>query len=515
MSVAAMHRLLATSLTAFLSCQLSHASVLVHGRSTGGLGFVNVHDTAGLSSLGLEPRSGYNAFVGLQPPPALRLGKRECLSNGSNYCFGNNVNFCADCGTCCVEGLYCCGKGGICCGKGCCASGQTCSEDGKCYSPANVVTALSTVYATSTYTEHQEATVFIVEVATSTILSTVETTIANAATQTDVHWVTATVTANPGPTVKLVKKGDRGYGNTDPSQPKKSFLDLFIARGLDFIHHAAALQRKEAVTVAPPAATAAASTVTGLTTRLSTITKHDVMSFTETSTSWVMSTIIETITKVLNAQTTVLVTSTLTVTSNQPTTRLIITTADPVSPATATASSTPTDLPEDTGDQAPAIPTPAIVGIAVGSAAAALILLIIAIFLIRRRRLRKTSPNFVISNSPPPPPTHMLTRQPTLPDLAQFATTAPAHHDAPVNLPKGYVTPQSSKGLFPGHQRSSSGFSTLIGTGTPNSKAAKAGDRRSGGFSSLSLGSGTALDSSSSRTFNNITTQDHHDQEKD
>lgn len=134
MSVAAMHQLLATSLAAFLSFQLSRASVLFDGRSTDGLGFVNIHDTAEPSSL--EPRPGYKAFVGLQPPPVLNLGRRDCLSNGSNFCFGNNVNFCADCGTCCVEGRYCCGKGGTCCGTGCCTSGQTCTPDGKCRSSA-------------------------------------------------------------------------------------------------------------------------------------------------------------------------------------------------------------------------------------------------------------------------------------------------------------------------------------------------------------------------------------------
>jgi hypothetical protein len=73
---------------------------------------------------GTKPLFGLNERI-------LDVRRRDCLSNGSNYCFGNNVDFCADCGNCCVDGNYCCGKGKTCCGSGCCESDQICSE-GKC-----------------------------------------------------------------------------------------------------------------------------------------------------------------------------------------------------------------------------------------------------------------------------------------------------------------------------------------------------------------------------------------------
>jgi len=79
----------------------------------------------------VDPSPGTRAFVGFRERGLIDLTRRDCLPNGTNFCFGDSVNFCANCGTCCVSGLYCCGSGGICCGSGCCASGQTC-DSGKC-----------------------------------------------------------------------------------------------------------------------------------------------------------------------------------------------------------------------------------------------------------------------------------------------------------------------------------------------------------------------------------------------
>lgn len=79
-----------------------------------------------------NPILGTRALRGV-PARILDLGKRECLANGSNYCFGNDVDYCPGCGNCCFGGDYCCGIGKICCGAGCCSSDQTCSE-GKCLS---------------------------------------------------------------------------------------------------------------------------------------------------------------------------------------------------------------------------------------------------------------------------------------------------------------------------------------------------------------------------------------------
>lgn len=93
-------------------------------------GLVLASEETDYSKAWTDPLPGTKALVGLQ---LLDLGRRDCLSNGSNYCFGNSADFCSDCGNCCVDGNYCCGRGKVCCGSGCCSSGETCSQ-GKCLS---------------------------------------------------------------------------------------------------------------------------------------------------------------------------------------------------------------------------------------------------------------------------------------------------------------------------------------------------------------------------------------------
>ncbi len=91
-----------------------------------------------LSDFGLPQPSinGTPSFLRYQdPPPDLR--KRDCLANGTNYCFGDTANYCTSCGTCCSDataGKWCCPSDGICCGAACCASGQTCNS-GQCFLP--------------------------------------------------------------------------------------------------------------------------------------------------------------------------------------------------------------------------------------------------------------------------------------------------------------------------------------------------------------------------------------------
>ena len=81
-----------------------------------------------------DPLPGIKALVGLREHIP-DLARRDCLTNGSNYCFGTSVDFCPGCGNCCVEGKYCCGAGKSCCGSGCCESDQVCFQ-GKCLAPA-------------------------------------------------------------------------------------------------------------------------------------------------------------------------------------------------------------------------------------------------------------------------------------------------------------------------------------------------------------------------------------------
>lgn len=64
------------------------------------------------------------------------LARRECLANGTNFCFSNDINYCSSCGTCCSSSnsKWCCPSNGICCGNACCGSGQTC-KNGQCFLP--------------------------------------------------------------------------------------------------------------------------------------------------------------------------------------------------------------------------------------------------------------------------------------------------------------------------------------------------------------------------------------------
>jgi hypothetical protein len=120
--------------------------------------------------------------------------RATCNGNGTNYCFGNAVSFCAVCGTCCSVGggQHCCGANATCCGNGCCASGQTCSN-GQCLLP--VVTVVVTDVATVTTTQPGPTVTVIGEVLiTSFVTSTVDVSVTSAgATQTD--WVVVTVSA--------------------------------------------------------------------------------------------------------------------------------------------------------------------------------------------------------------------------------------------------------------------------------------------------------------------------------
>jgi len=86
----------------------------------------------GQGGIWTDPIPGVRALAGFYQHH-LTVGKRDCLSNGSNYCFGNDIDYCAGCGNCCVDTKHCCGSGRICCGTGCCASDETCSG-GRCVS---------------------------------------------------------------------------------------------------------------------------------------------------------------------------------------------------------------------------------------------------------------------------------------------------------------------------------------------------------------------------------------------
>ncbi|OAA61169.1 hypothetical protein SPI_05193 [Niveomyces insectorum RCEF 264] len=136
----------------------------------------------------------YFELPAIQGQPALTsfrrmstdLQKRDCLANGTNFCFGNGNNYCGSCGTCCGESgsgskKWCCPADGICCGSACCANGQTCN-DGKCFAPVVTVTATSDVTATITQVVSNVATI---------VQQVVESTVINSVVE---NWVYVTVT---------------------------------------------------------------------------------------------------------------------------------------------------------------------------------------------------------------------------------------------------------------------------------------------------------------------------------
>lgn len=402
-----------------------------------------------------DPVPGTKAYVGLLQRGFLDVGKRDCLPNGTNYCFGDTENFCSACGTCCVDGLYCCGAGGTCCGTGCCASGQTCDK-GQCSSPVTAVTVTSISYQTVSHVATQVATVVVVVVDTSTVLSTTEITVSSAATQTNIVYVTSTFVAKRA--VATAESGQLG---------KKDAGDV-----------AAAVKRQATqpnMPVDPP------STVTRFITQTTDVTRVVSTTITSEDTSTSTITILRTQTKVLNAQTTIDITSTVTITKGPPTTMTITKTENPIPGPTEPASPDnpdPSAAPVTDGSSS-SLQTGAIIGIAVGGAVAAIAIIAALIFFIRRRRNKKQPFEMDDYSSPPGD-----MRQPTYPIvLPQFANTAPAHHAEQFHPPKTspginqFLVPDS--GTPPGHQRSSSGFTTLVGSAHLGAGAAKKGDRHS------------------------------------
>ncbi|KAK3328992.1 hypothetical protein B0H66DRAFT_9750 [Apodospora peruviana] len=477
---------------------MSSACHLMVGSVVGVLAFFAVLANA-LAIVGLDmndevstwtaPRPGLQPFVGHQAHFFDLIWKRDCLSNGSNYCFGNSVNFCSDCGTCCVDGLYCCGRGGTCCGGGCCVTGLTCSDDGQCLASSVNAILTSTLYETITVLATQNATVIVVEIDTSTVLSTTEITVSNAETQTNVEWATATVTT--GAKTVLAKRA-ADYGRPSQARNLKALWNGFVLRGLGGSSHEPEIHPRQQTTK-KYSGEISASTMVKHTTEFKRVTDISYNTISITTTSYVMTTIYETVTRVLNAKETTVITSTLTITSHQPATQTITTTAlapNPLQPVVTTFA-TPTTL-ITSSSSSPSTATPvtstqafsisAIAGISVGAGLGVILLLGgIAICIRYRRRHRVDNESITTSAADGGLPDNAQhyhdDRQPTLPRLLpQFTPSAPLHHDAPTELPKGYRD---------SHQRSSSGFSTLVDTSSVGGPGAKGADRRS----TMSMGS--------------------------
>jgi len=151
----------------------------------------------------------------------------------------------------------------------------------------------STVFQTSLWTATQVATVVVVRVDTSTILSTIQVTVESAATQTNVVWVTATVTALakrlndgtlPGPDHKGRNAWPAGYTQRDGS---------LRAIGNDLIKHDTA----EAPLLLPRQDSKNTPTITKVVTQIHTsrIIKYDTTTLSSLSTDW--TTVFQTVTR--------------------------------------------------------------------------------------------------------------------------------------------------------------------------------------------------------------------------
>ncbi|KAH8884469.1 hypothetical protein GQ53DRAFT_810808 [Thozetella sp. PMI_491] len=451
-----------------------------------------------------DPLPGFQALYGSQER-LIDIWKRDCLPNGTNYCFGDGVSYCSSCGTCCTQGKYCCSSSQTCCGTGCCDSGETCSE-GKCISSqvsssssilgGSVATTTTIIFQTVTRVATQVATVVFAEVDTSTVVSTVEVTVTDAATQTDLVWVTVTAeAAGSKRTPTLLEQErfqERGDTHEEPESPLpivlqtlKAAWGVLAGRGLGtklnhLVDDLAPIRR------ADPPATLTTTVLVTQTTAVDSIVSTTV---TTAVTSFVQTTIFETVTKALNAKFTTTVTSTFTLTSHPRTTQIVTNTANVVftqtsdlAPITSTASSTP--APSASGS---ALSTPAIAGIAAGSAAFVIILAGLVAFIWFRRHKTKVegawqgdaTHSYLNYDPELPPPGQTLMMKPTLPRVS--FTPNPAHHSVQFQPPAAAAAATAHSALPSNelaateaaaaarHQRSSSGFTTLVGgIGTPS-----------------------------------------------
>ncbi|KAK3337019.1 hypothetical protein B0T19DRAFT_58406 [Cercophora scortea] len=237
-----------------------------------------------------DPVPGTKALLGRLHAP---VGKRDCLANGTSFCFGDTTHSCPGCGTCCVEGMYCCPSGCVCCGTGsCCAGGQVCSQ-GKCAASVVTVTATSTVYITTTYFVTRVATIVVQENDVSTVISTIEVTISSAAIQTDVSWVVVTAATAAAKRTAPEAKETRAPRYLQFSHVAAAVVTK-VARTHTTTQHAAAPAQRQAI---EEEASGETSTVTEYITR-TTGTRSDFWkTVTVSTTAHVMTTVYRTVTR--------------------------------------------------------------------------------------------------------------------------------------------------------------------------------------------------------------------------
>ncbi|EAQ93247.1 hypothetical protein CHGG_01482 [Chaetomium globosum CBS 148.51] len=280
-----------TAVLAFAACPAS-SSILRHGSETS-LPLAPDANTR-YHNTWLDPIPGTEPLFGRRER-TLDLGKRDCLANGSNYCFGNDVDFCPGCGNCCVDGEFCCG-----------------------------------------------------------------------ADQISVVWETTTAVARRAATC-LQPQPSKGGNQAQQPHPIEG-------RGTSISTDPTPIPRKAREEATPTTTDYVTETVDTTSISSIMITVH--------TTSTEVTTVYQTNTHVLKAETTTTITSTITVTSKPPTTVTLTETASIIPSPTASE----TNQPTSSSSTAPnPLPTPAIAGIAAGGSVLALLLAGFIILSIRRR----------------------------------------------------------------------------------------------------------------------------------
>ncbi|KAL2133044.1 hypothetical protein VTI74DRAFT_2983 [Chaetomium olivicolor] len=492
------------------------ASLASSTTSDGSDGFIFLGRRDSTKRIWTDPVPGTRPLFGIQER-VLNVGRRDCLANGSNYCFGNNADHCPGCGNCCIQGKFCCGGGRTCCGTGCCTSDQTCSG-GKCLSSVAPVIITSTISETATRIATQRVTIVVAEVEISTAVSTIDVTISTAATQTDVVWVTSTAFAKRA--VASPNAAQLGKRDTSTVAPNPDLSGGAAIERREPTREGSLQTHRDIIPAPRQASPEMAPTVTNVVTHTVAVTSVSSVFITAHTTSMTVTTIYQTNTRVLKAETTLTLTSTFTATSHPPTIITLTTTADLIPPLTTSlpTPTIPSSQPSETSppDPQPLLSMPAIAGIATGSSILSALLTLFVILSVRKRRRRRRLGRLSGCETPPPlDHTHRYRRsdedtmmwcgrrEPKLPSvLPHFATTAyPAHHDAqfqppppPTTTTTTATTPEGGGGcrLTAGsaarrmghqHQRNSSGLTTLVGTPSPTT---------GGGFG-VGVGSAPAL----------------------
>ncbi|SPN96961.1 uncharacterized protein DNG_00479 [Cephalotrichum gorgonifer] len=443
----------------------------------------------------LPARLGIAPYFG-QQPTTLRLGKRECLANGTNFCFNDSpTKSCPDCGGCCsldneewccasegatcCPGRACCQASETCCGDGCCPRGSTC-KSGKCEVPVVTVTSTKTAHSTRTQTEAEVVTVQVNVIDTSTVNSIITTTVTSEqGTHTEITYVTSTIvvkrslpTSTPEHHIYRHLDPDvRGEPPDDEARAFSRFQKRFAPGG------PLPRQGPNEVELEPrqrinadgqglrprqnDGGGTSTSTVVITTTIIGVTTVTDSRTTTRFVTSTITTTIFQSSTRVVGARETVSVVSVILITSHAPTTNTITSTSttlvDPTGGALPPATSSPPDTTAAPGsadsDPSPGLSTPAMVGIGVGTGLSALILAVIALLFLRARRRRKADEAFAPDYVPAPRPAPIPLQNGDTFFGAKATSASPGHSralsSATTQVSSGRGSPEPGRGAPP------------------------------------------------------------------